>query len=123
MSALIAQTIANNPLHFNRQSLSKLLRDTSLNLASHVPPLGHINRSYYLVRDLPYPATRLAITEHFRLSDDRSCFAWIIAGAFYDAHGRKLWAEEIFLAGPLPPLLPTGIVVYRSRDRTTVRGE
>lgn len=45
---------------------------------------------------LPYPATKLVITQYLKTSADPLFWAIIIVGAFYDADDRILWSSRLF---------------------------
>jgi hypothetical protein len=45
---------------------------------------------------LPYPASKLIITQRLQASRESPFWAWIIVGAFYDRHDNVLWSTEIF---------------------------
>ncbi|KAG4282459.1 hypothetical protein FPRO06_09132 [Fusarium proliferatum] len=45
---------------------------------------------------LPYPASKLIITQHLEASRESPFWAWIIVGAFYDRQDNVLWSSEIF---------------------------
>lgn len=48
---------------------------------------------------LPYPATKLVITQYLKAYSGRPAYwAWIIVGAFYDKHDTCLWSTEVFAA-------------------------
>lgn len=48
---------------------------------------------------LPYPATKLVITQHLEVGhEDPHLWAWIIVGAFYDSNDTVIWSSELFLA-------------------------
>ncbi|KAK1767390.1 hypothetical protein QBC33DRAFT_67379 [Phialemonium atrogriseum] len=47
--------------------------------------------------DLPYPAVRAIVGQHFYFSVYPRFWAWYIVGAFYDIAGNELWHTEIFL--------------------------
>jgi hypothetical protein len=48
---------------------------------------------------LPYPATKLVVTQHLQASrEDPPFWAWIIVGAFYDSNDTVLWSTQIFVA-------------------------
>ncbi|KAF5249617.1 hypothetical protein FANTH_5124 [Fusarium anthophilum] len=45
---------------------------------------------------LPYPASKLIITQRLEASRESPFWAWIIVGAFYDRQDNVLWSTEIF---------------------------
>lgn len=48
---------------------------------------------------LPYPATKLIVTQYIKLYAGRPPhWAWIIVGAFYDDDDVCLWSKEVFAA-------------------------
>jgi hypothetical protein len=47
--------------------------------------------------ELPYPAIRVIIGQHFHFCVSPRFWAWYIVGAFYDSQGYELWHTEIFL--------------------------
>lgn len=52
--------------------------------------------------ELPYPATKLIITQHFCYLDEAQLvWAWIIVGAFYDQQDNIIWSTEKFFASSL----------------------
>lgn len=65
---------------------------------SSCPPYRTIHRHYDLAPGvLPYPATKLAITQHIKSEPDSPDFAWIVVGAFYDCEDNVLWSTEVFV--------------------------
>ncbi|VUC24442.1 unnamed protein product [Clonostachys rosea] len=47
---------------------------------------------------LPYPATKLVVTQYLEASSDPPFWALIVVGAFFDQHGNTLWSTELFVA-------------------------
>lgn len=47
---------------------------------------------------LPYPATKLVITQYLKARSDPPFWAWIIVGAFYDSDDNIIWSTEVFVA-------------------------
>lgn len=48
---------------------------------------------------LPYPATKLVISQYLKAYSGRPAYwAWIIVGAFYDKDDNCLWSTEVFAA-------------------------
>lgn len=48
---------------------------------------------------LPYPATKLIITQYLKVCFGRPPYwAWIVVGAFYDKDDNCLWSTEVFAA-------------------------
>ncbi|WKT49247.1 hypothetical protein QSH57_014177 [Fusarium oxysporum f. sp. vasinfectum] len=45
---------------------------------------------------LPYPASKLIITQRLEASQESPFWAWIIVGAFYDRQDNVLWSTKIF---------------------------
>lgn len=67
------------------------------------PPYRTIHRHYDLTPGvLPYPATKLAITQHINSEPNAPDFAWIVVGSFYDCEDNILWSTEVFV-GRVPP--------------------
>ena len=51
--------------------------------------------------NLPAPATKLVIKQHFRFGEDRRFWIWLVLGTFYDGEGIVLWTgEEVFCHFP-----------------------
>lgn len=55
---------------------------------------------------LPFPATRLVLTQYLSAHRDPPFWAWLIVGAFYDSEENIIWSTEIF-AGHLDIQLDT----------------
>jgi hypothetical protein len=49
---------------------------------------------------LPYPATKLVITQYLEATDDAEVWAWLIVGAFFDRDDNIIWSTEVFAAHP-----------------------
>ncbi|CAG9941152.1 unnamed protein product, partial [Clonostachys rosea f. rosea IK726] len=47
---------------------------------------------------LPYPATKLVITQYLEASSDPPFWALIVVGAFFDQHDNTIWSTELFVA-------------------------
>ncbi|RDA88613.1 hypothetical protein CP532_5885 [Ophiocordyceps camponoti-leonardi (nom. inval.)] len=47
---------------------------------------------------LPYPATKLIVTQYLESRQDPPCWAWISVGAFLDHEDRIIWSTELFVA-------------------------
>jgi hypothetical protein len=47
---------------------------------------------------LPYPATKLVITQFLEATDDAEVWAWLIVGAFFDRDDNIIWSTEVFAA-------------------------
>ncbi|KJZ78190.1 hypothetical protein HIM_02228 [Hirsutella minnesotensis 3608] len=47
---------------------------------------------------LPFPATKLVVTQYLETSQDPPYWALIIVAAFYDGRGRPVWSTELFAA-------------------------
>lgn len=47
--------------------------------------------------ELPYPAVRVIIGQHFYFSAAPRFWAWYIVGVFYDSRDNELWHTEVFL--------------------------
>lgn len=59
--------------------------------------VGHPLDYVYPSVELPYPAIRVIIGQHFHFCVSPRFWAWYIVGAFYDSQGHELWHTEIFL--------------------------
>ena len=49
-----------------------------------------------LVAQLPYPATRLVISQYHERDEETGLWAWIAVGNYYDGEGNCLWSRELF---------------------------
>ncbi|PFH63257.1 hypothetical protein XA68_15891 [Ophiocordyceps unilateralis] len=47
---------------------------------------------------LPYPATKLVVTQYLESNQDPPFWAWIAVGAFLDREDRIIWSTELFVA-------------------------
>ncbi|KAH7322702.1 hypothetical protein B0I35DRAFT_407152 [Stachybotrys elegans] len=47
---------------------------------------------------LPYPATKLIITQYLHTSLDPLFWGWILVAAFFDAEDNIIWSTEVFAA-------------------------
>ncbi|KAJ2967275.1 hypothetical protein NQ176_g9738 [Zarea fungicola] len=49
---------------------------------------------------LPYPATKLIITQYLKVIERESerQFVWLIVGAFYNRVGRPIWSREVIIS-------------------------
>ncbi|KAI9901936.1 hypothetical protein N3K66_003753 [Trichothecium roseum] len=74
-------------------------------MAARRPPV----RVNELVAELPYPATRLVISQYHERDEETGLWAWIAVGNYYDGEGNCVWSRELF-AGQLrqPPEGLTG---------------
>lgn len=54
-------------------------------------------REVHLTAELPYPATRLTVTQYTFVSHSPLAFALYVVGTFYDKDNIKLWETECIL--------------------------
>ena len=47
---------------------------------------------------LPYPATKLIITQYLKAVPSQPWWAWIVVGAFLDVDDNIIWSTEVFVA-------------------------
>lgn len=53
----------------------------------------HVNGDF-----LPYPATKLIITQYLKTIPSQAWWAWITVGAFLDKDDNIIWSTELFVA-------------------------
>lgn len=56
--------------------------------------------TYNHSNQLPYPAVKLVIGQHFWIHPDCRSFAWLVVGAFYDRADNVIWQIEVRLGAP-----------------------
>uniref|UniRef100_A0A0B7JVA1 Uncharacterized protein n=1 Tax=Bionectria ochroleuca TaxID=29856 RepID=A0A0B7JVA1_BIOOC len=70
-----------------------------VNLSNNTPSSSADHRIVEVDGDfLPYPATKLVITQYLEASSDPPFWALIVVGAFFDQHDNTIWSTELFVA-------------------------
>ncbi|CAH0037902.1 unnamed protein product [Clonostachys solani] len=71
----------------------------AVNLSNNTPSPSADHRIVAVDGDfLPYPATKLVVTQYLEASSDPPFWALIVVGAFFDQYGNTLWSTELFVA-------------------------